>query len=81
MPNSFEELATRACDFELQIVRHVSYLLNNPRDKNDPNKEIKDIKTGKSKEVMTISTILVKIPFQRLSTNPKPKSVFRPNKG
>lgn len=82
MPHSFEELATRTHDLELQIARHGSYLPSDPRDKKDPKKEIKkEVNAVKSKEAMTISTAPTKIAFQRSSSNPKSRLGFRPNKG
>ncbi|KAL2472530.1 Uncharacterized protein Adt_40666 [Abeliophyllum distichum] len=41
MPHSFQELATRAHDLEIQIARHGSYLPSNVRDKKNPKKKIK----------------------------------------
>lgn len=82
MLHSFEELATRAHDLELQIAIHESYLPSDPRDKKDPKKEIrKDAKASKSKEGMAISTAPAKIAFHGSSLNPKPKPEFRPNRG
>ncbi|KAL2532953.1 Uncharacterized protein Adt_06304 [Abeliophyllum distichum] len=46
MPHSFEELATRARDLEIEIARYGSYLPSDLRDKKDPKKEIK--RAGKS---------------------------------
>ncbi|KAL2491905.1 Uncharacterized protein Adt_27533 [Abeliophyllum distichum] len=83
MPYSFEELATRAHDLEIQIARHGSYLPSDLRDKKDQKKEIKRVgKSGKPKEAMTISTVPTKITFQKPGSNPypKPKLEFRPNK-
>ncbi|KAL2486366.1 Cornifin domain-containing protein [Abeliophyllum distichum] len=66
MPHSFEELATRAHDLEIQIARHGSYLPSDVRDKKDPKKEIKrDVKADKPKEAMTIFTVPSKITFQK----------------
>ncbi|KAL2532882.1 hypothetical protein Adt_06233 [Abeliophyllum distichum] len=39
MPHSFEELATRTHDLEIQIARYESYLPSDLRDKKDPKKE------------------------------------------
>ncbi|KAL2525559.1 Uncharacterized protein Adt_10613 [Abeliophyllum distichum] len=83
MPHSFEELAMRVHDLEIQIARHRSYLSSDLRDKKDPKKEIKkDGKSGMPKDVMTISIVPAKITFQKSGSNPspKPKSEFRPNK-
>ncbi|KAL2532654.1 Retrotrans gag domain-containing protein [Abeliophyllum distichum] len=83
MPYSFEELATRAHDLEIQIARHGSYLPSDIRDKKDPKKEIKrDVKAGKPKEAMTIFTVPAKITFQKSGSNlgPKPKPELKPNK-
>ncbi|KAL2513308.1 Uncharacterized protein Adt_18908 [Abeliophyllum distichum] len=46
MPHSFEELAMRAHDLEIQIARYESYLPSDLSDKKDPKKEIK--RDGKS---------------------------------
>ncbi|KAL2491922.1 Uncharacterized protein Adt_27550 [Abeliophyllum distichum] len=83
MPYSFEELATRAHDLEIQIARQGSYLPSDLRDKKDPKKEIKRMdKLGNPKEATTISTVPTKITFQKSGSNPcpKPKLEFRPNK-
>ncbi|KAL2480606.1 Uncharacterized protein Adt_33572 [Abeliophyllum distichum] len=83
MPHSFEELATRAHDLEIQIARHGSYLPSDVHDKKDPKKEIKrDVKADKPKEAMTIFTVPAKITFQKSSSNlgPKPKPELGPNK-
>ncbi|KAL2487057.1 Retrotrans gag domain-containing protein [Abeliophyllum distichum] len=83
MPHSFEELATRAHDLEIQIARHGSYLPSDVRDKKDPKKEIKrDVKAGKPKEAMTIFTVPAKGTFQKSGSNlsPKPKPELKPNK-
>ncbi|KAL2497497.1 Retrotrans gag domain-containing protein [Abeliophyllum distichum] len=83
MPHSFEELATRAHDLEIQIARHGSYLPSDVRDKKYPKKKIKrDVKAGKPKEAMTIFTVPSKITFQKSGSNlgPKPKPELKPKK-
>jgi hypothetical protein len=38
MPFTFEQLAIRAYDLEIQIARHLSYFISDPRDKKETKK-------------------------------------------
>ncbi|XP_038717270.1 uncharacterized protein LOC120010560 [Tripterygium wilfordii] len=63
MPHSFEELATRAHDLEIQIARHGSHLPSDPR---ELKKEVKkDSKPSRTKESMAVTTDPVKISTQK----------------
>ncbi|GKV21559.1 hypothetical protein SLEP1_g31529 [Rubroshorea leprosula] len=75
MPHTFEELATRAHDLEIQIARHGNFLPTDARDKKESRKDVKkEVKPSKAKEIMAVTTTLVKISQQKLKQNPKQDS-------
>ncbi|GAV63029.1 LOW QUALITY PROTEIN: hypothetical protein CFOL_v3_06551, partial [Cephalotus follicularis] len=76
MPLSFEELAIRAHDLELQIPRHGSHFPSESQEKKEPNKDVKkEGKSGKAKESMEITTSPFQISVKK--QNPKPKTEYK----
>ncbi|GKV22483.1 hypothetical protein SLEP1_g32351 [Rubroshorea leprosula] len=72
MPHTFEELATRAHDLEIQIASHGNFLPTDARDKKESRKDVKkEVKPSKVKETMAVITALVKISQQKPKPNPK----------
>ncbi|GKV04930.1 hypothetical protein SLEP1_g17015 [Rubroshorea leprosula] len=72
MPHTFEELATRAHDLEIQIARHGNFLPTNAHDKKESRKDVKkEVKPSKAKETMAVTTAPVKISQQKPKPNPK----------
>ncbi|GKV35504.1 hypothetical protein SLEP1_g43762 [Rubroshorea leprosula] len=74
MPHTFEELATRAHDLEIQIARHGNFLPTDACDKKESRKDVKkEVKPSKAKETMAVTTAPVKISQsqQKPKTNPK----------
>ncbi|GKV49781.1 hypothetical protein SLEP1_g56513 [Rubroshorea leprosula] len=72
MPHTFEELATRAHDLEIQIARHGNFLPTDAHDKKESRKDVKkEVKPSKAKETMAVTTAPVKISQQKPKPNPK----------
>jgi hypothetical protein len=77
MSFTFEQLPTRTYDLEIQISRHVSYFLSDPRDKKEAKKEFKkDTKPTRSKEAIVISTKPIKVSSQQAKPKPKIEEKF-----